>query len=147
MKKAILCIILALATSISFAKEYPSLMLTKSGVEQIRKNLGKNPLFDAAIDETRQKADMAVASPIVVPVPRDGGGGLTHEKHKDNYYAMYYSGIMYQITGEDKYAAYVQKMLNEYLKLYPTLGYHPVKMSSTPGRLFWQTLNDFVWLV
>jgi hypothetical protein len=147
MKKAILCIILALATSISFAKEYPSLMLTKSGVEQIRKNLGKNPLFDAAIDETRQKADMAVASPIVVPVPRDGGGGLTHEKHKDNYYAMYYSGIMYQITGEDKYAAYVQKMLNEYLKLYPTLDYHPVKMSSTPGRLFWQTLNDFVWLV
>lgn len=147
MKKLLIIIILLYTSCNLAAKEYPSLMLTKSGVNQIRQNFGKIPLFDMTINETKQKADLAIASPISVPVPKDGGGGLTHEKHKDNYYAMYYSGIMYQITGEEKYARFVQEMLNEYMLLYPTLGYHPVKMSSTPGRLFWQTLNDFVWLV
>lgn len=147
MKKIILFIITVLISSGLYAKEYPSLMLTKRGVMQIRENSGKNLLFDKTILDTKEKADKAIASPISVPVPKDGGGGLTHEKHKDNYYSMYYCGIMYQISGEEKYAAFVQKMLNEYLNLYPTLGYHPVKMSSTPGKLFWQTLNDFVWLV
>ncbi len=147
MKRTILYLLFTFTVSFFYAKEYPSLMLTKSGVQRIRENLGKNPMFDATISEAKQKADLAISSPIIVPVPKDGGGGLTHEKHKDNYYAMYYSGIMYQITGEEKYASYVQKMLNEYMKLYPGLDYHPVKMSSTPGRLFWQTLNDFVWLV
>ncbi len=147
MKKLL---IIALTILVSFqanAREHPSLMLTKKGVAQIRENLGNYPLFDAAVADVKAKADIAVSSPVVVPVPKDGGGGLTHEKHKDNYYSMYYCGIMYQITGDVRYAGFVGRMLDEYLKLYPSLGYHPVKMSSTPGRLFWQTLNDFVWLV
>lgn len=147
MKKLLLILSLFLFIGVLSAREHPSLMMTKSGMEQMKKGLGKYPAFDATIEDTRTKADIAVASPIVVPVPKDGGGGLTHEKHKDNYYAMYYCGIMYQVTGEKKYADFVGKMLDEYLKLYPTLGYHPVKMSSNPGRIFWQSLNDFVWLV
>ncbi|MHC1778767.1 MAG: heparinase II/III family protein [Bacteroidales bacterium] len=146
--KRVLITILLLAVCFGLkAAEHPSLMLTKKGVEQIRSGSGKYQLFDSTLADTKAKADAAVNSPIVVPVPRDGGGGATHEKHKDNYYSMYYCGIMYQISGDVKYARFVEKMLDEYLKLYPTLGYHPVKMSSTPGKLFWQTLNDFVWLV
>ncbi len=146
--KRLLIIIILLAVSFGLqAVDHPSLMLTKKGAEQIRSGSGKYPLFDSTLAETRAKADAALNSPIVVPVPRDGGGGGTHEKHKDNYYSMYYCGIIYQITGDTKYARYVEMMLDEYLKLYPTLDYHPVKMSSTPGKIFWQTLNDFVWLV
>jgi len=146
--KRIITTILILIVSLGLkAVEHPSLMLTKKGVEQIRSGLGKYPLFDSTLAETKAKADAAVNSPIIVPVPCDGGGGPTHEKHKDNYYSMYYCGLMYQISGETKYARFVEKMLDQYLALYPTLGYHPVKMSSTPGKLFWQTLNDFVWLV
>ena len=147
MKKSLLILSLFLIMGVLNAREHPSLMITKSGVEHIKKGLGLYPAFDATIADTRSKADLALSSPIVVPVPKDGGGGPTHEKHKDNYYSMYYCGIMYQITGEKKYAVFVEKMLDEYLKLYPTLGYHPVKMSSNPGKLFWQTLNDYVWLV
>ncbi len=147
MKRLLITILLLVVSFGLQAVDHPSLMLTKRGVEQIRSGSGKYPLFDSTLAETRAKADAALNSPIVVPVPRDGGGGGTHEKHKDNYYSMYYCGIMYQITGDTKYARYVEKMLDEYLKLYPTLDYHPVKMSSTPGKIFWQTLNDFVWLV
>lgn len=147
MKKFALIISLFFISTTVSAVEHPSLMMTKKGVEQMKKELGKYPAFDATIAQTKTMAELAIASVIDVPVPKDGGGGATHEKHKDNYYSMYYCGIMYQITGEVKYARFVEKMLDAYTKLYPTLGYHPVKMSSTPGKLFWQTLNDFVWLV
>ena len=30
---------------------------------------------------------------------------------------------------------------------YPKWGLHPVSLSPVPGRLFWQTLNESVWLV
>ncbi len=147
MKKIILIISFFVIAMSGVAVEHPSLMITKKGVEQIRAGFGKYPSFDSNIAEIKALADIAVNSVIDVPVPKDGGGGATHEKHKDNYYSMYYCGIMYQITGDAKYANYVEKVLDAYSKLYPTLGYHPVKMSATPGRLFWQTLNDFVWLV
>src|SRR3712207_7878847 len=38
-------------------------------------------------------------------------------------------------------------LLLAYAKLYPTLGRHPAGRNEIPGRLFWQTLNDSVWLV
>ncbi len=147
MKKTLIILTLLLFANVIIAREHPSLMMTGKGVTEMKKGIGKYPAFDASIEDVKVKADLAVASTVNVPVPKDGGGGATHEKHKDNYYSMYYCGIMYQLTGEKKYAGFVEKMLDEYLKLYPTLGYHPVKMSSNPGRLFWQTLNDFVWLV
>ena len=84
---------------------------------------------------------------VVVPVPRDPGGGYTHEQHKRNYKAIYLGGHLYGITGERKYADYVRDLLLAYAELYPTLGNHPAKANQHPGRIFWQVLNDAVWLV
>ena len=109
--------------------------------------LGKYPAFDASFEYARQTADAALAAPMDVPVPHDAAGGYTHEQHKNNYYAMYYAGILYQVTGEERYAAFVRDMLLLYANLYPTLGEHPYKGSPVPGQLFWQTLNESVWLV
>ena len=72
---------------------------------------------------------------------------VVHEQHKSNYYAMFHCGVAYQLTGDKKYARYVADMLEAYARLYPTLGFHPVSLSPVPGRLFWQTLNESVWLV
>lgn len=146
LKKIILYLFICCCTTVQ-AHEHPCLLMTPKGVESIRRDIGKNALFDASIAELRRSADGALSSPMVVPVPKDGGGGVTHEVHKGNYYKMFDCGVMYQITGEKKYAEYVTRMLLAYADLYPTLDYHPVKMSSTVGRLFWQTLNDHVWLV
>ena len=71
---------------------------------------------------------------------------FTHEKHKNNYYEMNASGMLYQITGEKKYAQFVLGMLKKYAEIYPTLGTHPAQNSETPGKLFWQALNEAVWL-
>lgn len=147
MKRLLLTLTLSLALLTAAAGEHPSLMLTRSGVTQMRADRGKVPAFDASIDRTIAGADAALRERIEVPVPRDGGGGYTHERHKLNYYRMVDCGIAWQLTGEERYARRVADMLAAYAELYPTLGFHPVTLSKSPGRLFWQTLNESVWLV
>lgn len=147
MRKFIICTFLVL-TSCQFAfAQHPSLLFTQEEVNEIRAEKGNVPAFDKTLSETLDAADAALKSPISVPVPIDGGGGVVHEQHKSNYYAMFHCGIAYQLTGEKKYATYVADMLEAYAKLYPTLGFHPLHLSPVPGRLFWQTLNESVWLV
>ncbi len=146
MKKTLFLLLFALSV-LPCAASHPSLMLTQRGVEAMRADRGKVPTFDASIARTLAGADAALAAPIVVPQPRDGGGGLTHERHKLNYYEMVDCGIAWQLTGDERYARRVADMLAAYADLYPTLGFHPVTLSKTPGRIFWQTLNESVWLV
>lgn len=147
MKLRILAILLATNLLTGFATQHPGLFLTPQGVKEIRSSLGKYPAFDKSVDELKQIADKAVKSEIIVPVPKDGGGGYTHEKHKNNYYEMNACGILYQLTGKKEYAQFVKDMLMKYAGLYPSLGLHPAAKSETPGKLFWQTLNESVWLV
>lgn len=129
------------------ASQHPGLFLTPKGVKEIRSSMGKYPSFDKSVNELKEIADKALTEEMLVPVPKDGGGGYTHEKHKNNYYEMNAAGTVYQITGEVKYAQFVRDMLMKYAELYPTLGLHPAVKSDTPGKIFWQTLNDNVWLV
>ncbi len=146
MKKLILTFAILLSATVATA-QHPSLLLTARGVEEIRAARGTVPAFDRSLDATLRGADEALAQPIVVPQPEDGGGGYTHEQHKLNYYRMFDCGVAYQMTGETKYARCVIDLLLAYAELYPTWGFHPVKLSATPGRIFWQTLNESVWLV
>src|SRR6478736_6011021 len=128
------------------AAAHPCLLLTPADVTNIRANLGKAPLFDAEYAEAKAQVEQALATPIDVPVPKDAAG-YTHERHKANYTEMQLAGFLYQITGEARYATFVKAMLEKYADLYPTLGKHPAGTSSSPGRLFWQSLNETVWLV
>lgn len=105
------------------------------------------PLFSEEMELSRQFVDAMIRDGVVVPVPKDPGGGYTHEQHKRNYRAMYSAGHLFRITGREEYRNYVRDMLLDYASLYPTLGDHPAKANQNTGRLFWQVLNDTVWLV
>ena len=144
--KRLLLFFLILA-GISQAATHPGLFLTPKGVKEIRSSLGKYPVFDQSYNELKRIADEALSAAITVPLPKDGGGGYTHEKHKKNYYEMNAAGILFQITKDKRYAEFVRNMLFAYSELYPTLGLHPAVKSSTPGKIFWQALNEAVWLV
>lgn len=105
------------------------------------------PLFAAEIARSKTfVADMMRAG-VTVPVPKDPGGGYTHEQHKRNYRAIYEAGRLYSVTGEQIYADFVRDLLLAYAELYPKLGPHPARANQQYGRLFWQNLNDAVWLV
>ncbi len=125
---------------------HPNLVLTKNDVKLIKANLGKVPLFDKSFEEAKEKIDAALRREIIVPIPKDPGGGYTHEKHKQNYNEMYIAGIMYSVTGNEKYAEFIKNMLDKYAEMYPDLPLHPAAKEESAGRLFWQSLNETVWL-
>lgn len=104
-------------------------------------------LFASEMERARRFVDQMIAAGVTVPVPVDPGGGYTHEQHKRNYRAMLLAGRLYQFTNNQKYFDFVREMLLEYAELYPTLEDHPAQANQNVGRLFWQVLNDAMWLV
>ena len=105
------------------------------------------PLFQSEMALAEEFVGGMMGQGITVPIPKDPGGGYTHEQHKRNFRAMYLAGDLFRITGDLKYRNFVRDMLLEYAELYPTLGDHPAKANQNVGRLFWQVLNDAMWLV
>ncbi|MDR1974956.1 MAG: heparinase II/III family protein [Bacteroidales bacterium] len=146
----IFCVFVAglLVLTTSAQGEHPNLVLTKDGVAAIRDGLGKYPLLDVTFNEAKRDVDASIAGGIEVPVPKDAGGGYTHEKHKHNYSVANKAGVLWQVLGEKKYAVFARDMLLKYAALYPSLGLHPEGVNSgSPGKVFWQSLNDAVFLV
>lgn len=137
------------AFSSELAPHKPNLVVSYHDLPQMREAIGQNGSFGKTYRYTKQQIDKQLQLPIVVPVPADGGGGYTHERHKKNYQLMYQAGVIYQLSGDVKYANFVKQMLLQYASLYPSLDLHPKRKmkSPSPGKLFWQSLNEAVWLV
>ncbi len=104
-------------------------------------------LFDQSKAALVERVGAALEAPMSLPRPCDGGGGPVHETHKANYMLMSDLAQAWKFTSDTRYLDRLREMLLAYADLYPTLGWHPIVLSSTPGRLFWQTLNECVWLV
>lgn len=129
------------------APGHPRLLLGAGEAEALRENWPKSPLFAAAISRAQERVSQYLEELPAVPAPQDAGGGYTHERHKANGILLAEAGALYQWTGDAAYAEMARQLLLRYAELYPTLGTHPVRTSSNPGRLFWQILNESVWLV
>ena len=129
------------------AAEHPRLLLSPERAAHIRERLDESPGFAASLAAARDRIDAWFRRPPDVPVPKDPGGGYTHEQHKRNGIAVHDAGLLYQLTGDEVYANHARQLLLAYADLYPTLGEHPQARGDSPGRLFWQGLNESVWLV
>lgn len=128
------------------AVEHPRIFITESEALEIRQALGKSPLMDKSYQSVKAEVYESMQKGIEVPDPGEAGG-YEHEKHKQNYRDMQHAGILYVISGEEKYARFVRNMLIKYAKLYPTLDAHPLAHNQAPGKLFHQMLNETVWLL
>ncbi|MYH32232.1 MAG: alginate lyase family protein [Gammaproteobacteria bacterium] len=126
---------------------HPRLLLTAGDVANITATMQESPGFMRSLELTRARVDRYFASGPDVPAPTDAGGGYSHEQHKRNGVAIREAGIVYQLTGDGRYADHARSLLLAYADLYPDLDEHPMKKEQTPGRLFWQSLNESVWLV
>ena len=103
--------------------------------------------FADTLNALAAKIDAQMLDPIAVPKPKDAGGGYTHEQHKKNAKIIYESGKLYAFTGDNRYARHAENLLLAYAEMYPDLGFHPAQKEQSPGRLFWQNLNESWWLV
>ena len=83
---------------------HPNLILTKVGVEKIKAQLGKAPLFDASLANVKAEVDAEILNGIEVPIPKDFSGGYTHERHKKNFLILQKAGVLYQILDDKTYA-------------------------------------------
>lgn len=129
------------------AQVHPNLTITKSGVDLIRGQLDQAPLFLSTLEATKKEVNTEIDLGVKVPVPKDMAGGYTHERHKLNFFILQKAGNLYQITGEEKYAAYIKESFMAYADIFPSLPLHPTNRSYATGKIFWQCLNDANWLV
>lgn len=129
-----------------YSAEHPGLLLSPEDVEFIRQFKHESPAFSRVLEQTAAELDFYFETEPDVPEPVDAGGGYSHETHKRNGIAIHDAGIVYQLTGEETYARHAVQLLLSYAEMYPGLGNHPQSRGSNPGRLFWQNLNESVWL-
>ncbi|WP_084236683.1 heparinase II/III domain-containing protein [Pedobacter africanus] len=148
LKKLVMALFCLMLSPSLMAQEHPGIMLTKKNIEAVRKGTLTYPLLKKSWLKVKADADKALTETIEVPTPKDAGGGATHEQHKKNYTNILNCGIAYQISGDKKYAAYVENILLKYAADYNKWPLHPKRKENHPaGRIFWQSLNDFVWQV
>ncbi|HEY0678383.1 MAG TPA: alginate lyase family protein [Chitinophagaceae bacterium] len=127
--------------------QHPITFFTTSEASAIKKDIGSYPLLAQSFNDIKKEVDEWVDKDVDVPFPKDPAGGYTHDRHKANYILMFNSGLLYNLTGNAKYARLVKNMLFKYAALNPTLKKHPQATSNSPGHIFWQALNDANWLV
>jgi len=126
---------------------HPRLLITQVEADGISNRIKSSPTFMENYLNLRSNLDQRLKIGIDVPIPKDAGGGYTHEQHKRNYVAIHDAGLVYQLSGDKVYAQYAKELLLRYAALYPSLDQHPEKKEQAPGKLFWQSLNESVWLV
>jgi len=146
-KQVFILFIFLISVGHLFAQNHPVAFATKADLLKVKNGLADNELLQKSYDDIKKSVDKWIDKDVDVPLPKDPAGGYTHEKHKENYTLMFNAGVLYQITGDSKYALLVKKLFVKYALLNPTLKNHPEATSSSPGRIFWQALNDANWLV
>ncbi|MFL5773634.1 MAG: alginate lyase family protein [Flavisolibacter sp.] len=140
-------LIVFLCFSIYSNAQHPIAFDTQSDFAFIKKNLSSNSILKNSYAEVKQSVDAWLGKDVDVPLPKDAQGGYTHDRHKENYMLIFNGGLLFNLTGDKKYALLVKNILLKYAGLNPTLQTHPLATSSSPGHLFWQALNDANWLV
>ncbi len=127
--------------------QHPVGFYSKADLDYVKANLAGNALLQQSLAAIKKETDPWLDKPVDVPVPKDAAGGYSHERHKANYLLLFNSGILYSVTGKQAYADLIARVLLQYAKLNPGLKKHPQATSSSPGRIFWQALNDANWMV
>ncbi|MEO8406595.1 MAG: heparinase II/III family protein, partial [Chitinophagaceae bacterium] len=139
--------ITCLLTYGSLTAQHPLTFFTKAETALVKKGLMQYPVLTQSYNDIKKQVDEWVGKDVDVPFPKDPAGGYTHDRHKSNYTLMFNSAVLYNLTGDNKYAVLVKNILLKYAVLNPTLKNHPQATSSSPGHIFWQALNDANWLV
>lgn len=130
------------------AQEHPSLLITKANLPALREGVKEFPLLESSFLDIQRSVDAELVHKLIVPTPKDAGGGYTHELHKKNYQLLLNSAICFQITQDVQYFDLSKSILIAYANKYQSWPEHPKRKENHPsGRIFWQNLNDCVWLV
>ncbi|MBX6360846.1 MAG: alginate lyase family protein [Acidobacterium ailaaui] len=148
MKKKLQVILSCFLFFFLVGRVYGQVNTRYKGNKELLEGINRYPLFKKSYDRVLHIANQALKQGVIVPIPKDPDGGYTHIVHKRNYMYALDCGIVYHVTGDTAYAAYVRNMLLKYAAMYEKLPFHPARVPNQPaGKIFWQVLNDCVWQV
>ncbi|MFA6832848.1 MAG: hypothetical protein WCR36_11395 [Bacteroidaceae bacterium] len=77
------------ASTALYAQSDSMLFDTPNGVSEVIKHRFDSATFMRSFVRVQSEIDSIITTPILVPLPKDPGGGYTHEQHKNNYKQMY----------------------------------------------------------
>ena len=120
---------------------------SKAATPQAKQSKAKASGFDKTLANAKTRVDARLGSSLDIPTPLNPGGGYTHETHKANGFLLYDIGQLYKLTGDKKYAEFAAQAMMDYADVYPNWGLHPAAKEQSPGRMFWQNLNESMWLL
>lgn len=81
-------------------------------------------------------------------IPGHGeAGSYAHNQHQLNYRVCETAGTLFQITGEQRFAACASNLLSRYADCYLQLGFQKARNTNPAGRIFHQILNENMWLL
>ncbi|XHR28888.1 MAG: alginate lyase family protein [Chthoniobacteraceae bacterium] len=147
---------------------HPCTLWDKEDVEEHKRLIQTNEEAKAAFAKLRARCDSRLQKPLDVPVPRQGPDGQwmwpgdfpeneapykhlarNSERNSGDMAAL---GVLYNLTGDEKYAEYCKKLLLAYADAYANYGHTPgwtknKYRSANDGRLTHQFLNDGFWLM
>jgi hypothetical protein len=143
---------------------HPNTLWDKEDVEHYKKMLTENKELKAQFDGLQKALDLRMTQPIDVPQ------GIKNEKGEwshlsdaktdpvtNTLYGAVHNqlcldianlGIMWQLTGDNKYADFAKKILLAYADAYPTygIGARP-GFAHAPSVVYDQVLGDAIWFV
>ena len=121
-------------------------LFTATQVAALRAAASVPGLAGRSVAALRQRFDPWLAQPPEVPGQGEAGSDA-HNRHQLNYQLVDAAGTLFLLTGEQRYAAWVEEILTRYADVYLTMDFHPQRNTNPPGRLFHQMLNETMWLL
>src|SRR5215212_9151369 len=110
--------------------QHPVAFVTRPDIDYIKTNLSKYPILQKSYAEIKQGVDVYLGKNVDVPFPKDPQGGYTHDRHKENYMLLFNAGLLYNLTGDNKYAILAKNIF----KICPTKS--PFKKSPSGNQQF-----------
>ena len=119
---------------------------TAEGIEALRRERGKPGLMGRSIAALESRLAPHLAQPSDIPGHGEAGS-YEHNQHQLNYRLCEGAGMLYQISGEARYAEWAADLLSRYADCYLRLGFQQAKNTNPAGRIFHQILNENIWLL
>lgn len=113
---------------------------------RLRNQLGQPGLMGRSIAELQGFLGPHLTQPSDIPGHGEAGS-YAHNQHQLNYRLCDAAGMLYQITGESRYAKYASDLLTRYANVYLRLGFQKARNTNPAGRIFHQILNENIWLL
>jgi len=73
-------VLVVLLTAASNVQAQPNLLITEASLETLQATGDRPELFDRAYNLAKSRVMRSMQEGIIVPLPKDPGGGYTHER-------------------------------------------------------------------